>query len=128
MIRVSIVDDEKALRESIAKFINGSPGFSCVSTYGSAQAALQGLPKDRPDVVLMDINMAGMTGIECVGRLKELMPEVQTVMLTVYEDTERIFNALSAGASGYLLKRSNPLKLLEAIREVHEGGSPMSSS
>lgn len=128
MIRISIVDDEKALRESIATFINGSPGFRCVSTYGSAQAALQELPEDRPDVVLMDINMAGMTGIECVGRLKELMPEVQTVMLTVYEDTDRIFNALSAGASGYLLKRLNPSKLLEAIREVHEGGSPMSSS
>jgi len=128
MIRISIVDDEKALRESIATFINGSPGFRCVSTYGSAQAALQGLPGDRPDVVLMDINMAGMTGIECVARLKELMPEVQTVMLTVYEDTAQIFDALSAGASGYLLKRSNPSKLLEAVREVHEGGSPMSSS
>jgi DNA-binding NarL/FixJ family response regulator len=128
MIRISIVDDEKALRESIATFINGSVGFRCVSTYGNAQVALQGLPGDRPDVVLMDINMAGMTGIECVARLKELLPGVQTVMLTVYEDTERIFSALSAGASGYLLKRSAPLKLLDAIREVHEGGSPMSSS
>jgi len=128
MITVSIVDDEKNLRESIATFINGSPGFRCISAYGSAQAALEGLPKDRPDVVLMDINMAGMTGIECVARLKQLMPQIQTVMLTVYEDTERIFNALSAGASGYLLKRSRPSKLLEAIQEVHEGGSPMSSS
>jgi len=128
MISVSIVDDEKELRESIATFINGSPGFRCISAYGSAKAALQGLPADRPDVVLMDINMAGMTGIECVAQLKELMPEVQTVMLTVYEDTGQIFNALSAGASGYLLKRSKPSKLLEAIREVHEGGSPMSSS
>ncbi len=128
MITISIVDDEKDLRESIATFINGSPGFRCISSYGSAKAALQGLPADRPNVVLMDINMAGMTGIECVARLKELMPEVQTVMLTVYEDTGQIFNALSAGASGYLLKRSKPSKLLEAIREVHEGGSPMSSS
>jgi DNA-binding NarL/FixJ family response regulator len=128
MIRISIVDDDKALRESIATFINGSPGFRCVSTYGSAQAALQGLPAERPDVVLMDINMAAMTGIECVARLRELMPEVQAVMLTVYEDTAQIFDALSAGASGYLLKRSNPSKLLEAIREVQEGGSPMSSS
>ena len=128
MISVSIVDDEKDLRESIATFINGSPGFRCISTYGSAQAALQGLPADRPNVVLMDIKMAGMTGIECVARLKQLIPDVQTVMLTVYEDTEQIFNALSAGASGYLLKRSKPSKLLEAIREVHEGGSPMSSS
>ncbi len=128
MIRISIVDDDKALRESIATFINGSPGFRCASTYGSAQAALEGLPGERPEVVLMDINMAGMSGIECVARLKELMPEVQIVMLTVYEDTAQIFDALSAGASGYLLKRSNPLKLLEAIREVQEGGSPMSSS
>jgi DNA-binding NarL/FixJ family response regulator len=128
MITVSIVDDEKDLRESIATFINGSPGFRCISAYGSAQAALEGLPRDRPAVVLMDINMPGMSGIECVARLKELVPEVQTVMLTVYEDTERIFDALSAGASGYLLKRSKPSKLLEAIREVHEGGSPMSSS
>jgi DNA-binding NarL/FixJ family response regulator len=128
MISISIVDDEKALRESIATFVNGSPGFRCVSTYGSARAALQGLPADRPDVVLMDINMAGMTGIECVAQLKELMPEVQTVMLTVYEDIGQIFKALSAGASGYLLKRSKPSKLLEAIREVHAGGSPMSSS
>lgn len=128
MIRISIVDDDKALRESIATFINGSPGFRCASTYGSAQAALEGLPGERPEVVLMDINMAGMSGIECVARLKELVPEVQIVMLTVYEDTAQIFDALSAGASGYLLKRSNPLKLLEAIREVQEGGSPMSSS
>src|SRR6267142_3946457 len=128
MISISIVDDEKALRESIATFVNGSPGFRCVSTYGSARAALQGLPADRPDVVLMDINMAGMTGIECVAQLKQLMPDVQTVMLTVYEDTGQIFNALSAGGSGYMLKRSRPSKLLEAIREVHGGGSPMSSS
>ena len=128
MISISIVDDEKALRESIATFVNGSQGFRCISTYGSAKAALQGLPADRPDVVLMDINMAEMTGIECVAKLREIAPAVQIVMLTVYEDTEQIFKALSAGASGYLLKRSSPSKLLEAIREVHAGGSPMSSS
>src|SRR5882762_247522 len=128
MISISIVDDEKALRESIATFVNGSPGFRCISTYGSALAALQGLPADRPDVVLMDINMAGMTGIECVERLKTLMPGIQIVMLTVYEDTDQIFKALAAGASGYLLKRLTPTKLLHAIREVHAGGSPMSSS
>lgn len=127
-ISVSIVDDEKGLRESIATFVNGSPGFRCVSTYSSAEAALEGLPADRPDVVLMDIRMAGMNGIECVSRLKALAPEMQIVMLTVYENTEQIFKALSAGATGYLLKRSTPGKLLEAIREVHAGGSPMSSS
>src|SRR5882672_4984386 len=128
MISVSIVDDEKDLRESIATFVNGSPGFRCVSAYSSARAALQGLPADAPDVVLMDINMPGMTGIECVAQLKTAMPAIQIVMLTVYEDTDKIFKALSAGASGYLLKRLTPDKLLEAIRDVHAGGSAMSSS
>lgn len=128
MITVSIVDDEKELRNSIATFVNGSPGFRCVSSYGSAETALQGLAADKPNVVLMDINMAGMNGIECVERLKTLLPDMQIVMLTVYEDTDKIFAALSAGASGYLLKRLSPAKLLNAIREVHSGGSPMSSS
>jgi DNA-binding NarL/FixJ family response regulator len=128
MIAVSIVDDEKALRDSIATFVNGSPGFRCVSTYGDAQAALKGLPADHPDVVLMDINMPGMDGIECVARLKAMSPNVLILMLTVYEDTDQILKALSAGATGYLLKRLTPAKLLQAIREVHAGGSPMSSS
>jgi DNA-binding NarL/FixJ family response regulator len=128
MITVSIVDDESQLRQSIVTFINGSSGFRCLSAYGSAEAALQGLATERPDVVLMDIHMAGMNGIECVARLKEIRPELQIVMLTVYEDTEQIFRALAAGASGYLLKRLNPDKLLAAIREVHDGGSPMSHS
>ena len=128
MISVSIVDDETSLRQSIATFIDGSPGFRCVSAYGNAEAALRGLPADRPDVVLMDIHMAGMNGIECVQRLKALRPELQILMLTVYEDTDQIFKALAAGASGYLLKRLPPSKLLEAIGEVQAGGSPMSSS
>jgi DNA-binding NarL/FixJ family response regulator len=128
MISVSIVDDESGLRQSTATFITGSPGFRCVSTYGSAEAALKGLPADQPDVVLMDIHMTGMDGIECVQRLKTLQPSIQIVMFTVYEDTDQIFRALAAGASGYLLKRLTPTKLLEAIGEVHAGGSPMSSS
>lgn len=128
MITVSIVDDEKGLRESIATFINGSPGFRCVSGYSSAETALKGLPADKPDVVLMDINLGGMTGIECVERLKAVTPKMQILMLTVYEDTDQIFKALEAGATGYLLKRSSPTKLLQAIREIHAGGSPMSSS
>src|SRR5580658_6436981 len=99
MISVSIVDDEKKLCKSIATFLNDSPGFRCVSLYGSEEAALQHLPADRPDVVLMDINMAGMDGIECVRRLKTLLPQVQIVMLTVYEDPEQIFRALTAGAT-----------------------------
>jgi DNA-binding NarL/FixJ family response regulator len=128
MISVSIVDDEKKLCKSIATFLNDSPGFRCVSLYGSAEAALQHLPDDRPDVVLMDINMAGMDGIECVRRLKTLLPQVQIVMLTVYEDPEQIFKALAAGATGYLLKRLEPDDLLQAIRDVYAGGSPMSNS
>jgi DNA-binding NarL/FixJ family response regulator len=128
MISVAIVDDEKELRQSITTFVNGSPGFRCCSGYGSAEAALKDLPGDKPDVVLMDINLGGMNGIECVERLKAVAPTMQILMLTVYEDTDQIFKALAAGANGYLLKRSSPTKLLQAIREVHVGGSPMSSS
>jgi DNA-binding NarL/FixJ family response regulator len=128
MISVAIVDDEKELCESIATFVNGSSGFRCVTTYHSAEAALQHLPAEKPDVVLMDINMTGMNGVECVRRLKNLVPELKIMMLTVYEDTDQIFRALSAGASGYMLKRSTPARLLEAIKELNEGGSPMSSS
>jgi DNA-binding NarL/FixJ family response regulator len=128
MISVSVVDDEKKLCETIAAFLDGSPGFRCVSIYGSAAAALQNLPKDLPDVVLMDINMAGMNGIDCVRRLKILTPQIQIIMLTVYDDTEQIFKALAAGATGYLLKRHDPDELLNAIRDVRAGGSPMSNS
>jgi DNA-binding NarL/FixJ family response regulator len=128
MTSVSIVDDEKKLCESIAAFLNGSPGFRCVSIYGSAETALQRLPADQPDVVLMDINMAGMNGIECVRRLKALNPRIQILMLTVYDDTDQIFKALAAGATGYLLKRHDPEELLQAIRDVQDGGSPMSNS
>jgi DNA-binding NarL/FixJ family response regulator len=128
MISVSIVDDEDGLRQSIADFVNGTPGFQCLSTYPSAEAALEKLPKERPDVVLMDIHLTGMSGVECVAKLKVAAPEMQIVMLTVYEDTAQIFQALTAGASGYMLKRLTPDKLLQAIRDVHAGGSPMSSS
>ena len=128
MISVSIVDDEKELRESIMTFVNGSAGFRCLSAYSGAEAALKGLPMDKPEVVLMDINLGGMNGIECVKCLKAQVADMQILMLTVYEDTDQIFKALAAGATGYLLKRSSPTKLLQAIREVHAGGSPMSSS
>ncbi|HXS69337.1 MAG TPA: response regulator transcription factor [Candidatus Polarisedimenticolia bacterium] len=126
-IRVSIVDDEIDLRENIAGYVDAAKGFRCISVHGSAEEALTRLPQEKPDVILMDINLGGMSGIECVRRLKPQMRETQMVMLTVFEDTEKIFSALSAGASGYLLKRMPPEKLLEAIREVHEGGSPMSA-
>jgi DNA-binding NarL/FixJ family response regulator len=127
MISVSIVDDSAKLRQSIATFINNSPGFRCVSAYGNGNEAILRLPADNPDVVLMDINMPGMNGIECVRRLNGVAPKMQIIMLTVYGDNDQIFDALVAGASGYLLKRVTPEKLLEAIKEVHGGGAPMSS-
>ncbi len=127
LIKVAIVDDEVDLRENIAGYVDTAKGFRCLSVYSSAEEALVHLPKEKPDVVLMDINLGGMSGIECVRQLKPQMPATQVVMLTVFEDTEKIFSALAAGASGYLLKRLAPAKLLEAIREVNEGGSPMSA-
>jgi DNA-binding NarL/FixJ family response regulator len=113
------------LRATLARLIGREEGFRCVSNYGTAEAALAGLPDDRPDVVLMDINLPGINGVECVRRIKQLLPETLSLMLTAYEDTENIFNALAAGASGYLLKRAPRAELLEAIREVRNGGSPM---
>jgi DNA-binding NarL/FixJ family response regulator len=126
-IIVSIVEDQDQLRNTLARVINRADGFECVSTYGNAEAALEELPKKSPNVVLMDINLPGMNGVECARKLKQLAPQIQIVMLTVYEDTENIFNALAAGASGYLLKRTTTPELLESIREVHRGGSPMTA-
>ncbi|HXB59806.1 MAG TPA: response regulator transcription factor, partial [Candidatus Acidoferrales bacterium] len=128
MITVSIVDDEKELCESIATFVNGAPGFRCLSMYHSGETALEHLPQDQPNVVLMDIHLVGMSGIDCVKRLKAKIPKMQIMMLTVYEDTDQIFKALAAGATGYLLKRHDPEELLQAIRDVQDGGSPMSNS
>ncbi len=107
--------------------INKAEGFRCVSQYPNAEAALEGLPNDKPDVVLMDINLPGLNGVECVRRLKQLAPKTLVVMLTAYEDTENIFNALAAGAAGYLLKRAPRAEILEAIGEVRRGGSPMTT-
>ncbi|HWI56749.1 MAG TPA: response regulator transcription factor [Bacillota bacterium] len=126
-ITVSIVEDNEQLRSTLARVLNRAEGFRCISHYGDAESALEGLPKDRPEVVLMDINLPGINGVECVRRLKPLAPTTQVVMLTVYEDTENIFNALAAGAAGYLLKRTKSAELLEALREVHRGGSPMTT-
>jgi len=126
-ITVSIVEDNDQLRGTLARVINRAEGFQCLSQYANAEAALEALPKERPNVVLMDINLPGMNGVECVRRLKQVAPETLAVMLTVYEDTENIFNALAAGASGYLLKRTKSAELLEAIQEVVRGGSPMTT-
>ena len=126
-INVSIVEDNEQLRGTLARVISRAEGFQCLSHYGNAEIALESLPKDHPDVVLMDINLPGMNGVECVRRLKQIAPQIQIVMLTVYEDTENIFNALAAGASGYLLKRTTSAELLESIQEVRRGGSPMTT-
>lgn len=125
MISVSIVEDSDKLRGTLARVLNRADGFKCVSQYPNAEDALKDLPEVKPDVVLMDINLPGMNGVECVRQLKQLLPQTQVMMLTVYEDTENIFNALAAGANGYMLKRTATKELLEAIQEVHRGGSPM---
>jgi DNA-binding NarL/FixJ family response regulator len=126
-ITVSIVEDNDQLRGTLARVINRSEGFQCLGDFGSAEAALEGLPKQPPNVVLMDINLPGMNGVECVRKLKELLPKTHAIMLTVYEDTDNIFNALAAGATGYMLKRTPKDELLEAIRDVLKGGSPMTT-
>jgi DNA-binding NarL/FixJ family response regulator len=126
-ISISIVEDNDKLRGTLAKLIGRTEGFRFISDYASAEDALAALPKVKPDVVLMDINLPGINGVECVRKLKQLLPQTQVMMLTVYEDTENIFNALAAGANGYMLKRTPTKELIEAIREVHRGGSPMTT-
>lgn len=126
-ISVSIVEDDSGVRSTLAKLINSSPGYRCVSEHADAESALAEIPKLKPDVALMDINLPGISGVECVRRLKPVLPKTQVIMLTVYQNTEHIFNALAVGATGYLLKQTPPAELLAAIRDVHEGGSPMSS-
>ena len=126
-IAVSIVEDDPQVRSSLAKLIDSSPGYRCVSRHGSAEDALLEIPKVKPEVVLMDINLPGLNGVECVRRLKPQLPGAQMIMLTVYQNTEHIFNALAAGATGYMHKQTPPAELLLAIKEVHGGGSPMSS-
>ena len=127
-ITVSIVDDDAPARGILTEWVRGAEGFKCVGVHENAEVALVALPAEKPSVVLMDINMPGMSGIECVRRLKPQMPDTQFVMLTVYEDPDHIFKALSSGASGYMLKRTPRAELLTAIKDVHAGGSPMSSN
>ena len=108
------------------RYFAGQPGFRCLNAYPNAEAALADLPEHPPDVVLMDINLPGMSGIECVACLRKVAPSLKIIMLTVFEESEQVFKALSAGAFGYLVKSNRPARILEAIREVHGGGSPMS--
>ncbi len=125
MIKVGIVEDNKTVREGFETLLNRTPGFQCVCTCGTVAEALRKIPKAQPDVVLMDIQLPDSTGVECTAKIKEMMPSVHIVIVTVYEDSERIFSALRAGACGYLLKRAQPEKIITAIQEAHEGGVPM---
>jgi len=127
-IQVSIVEDSETLRRGLAALLGSAPDMHCLSSCADAEEALQRLPADAPDIVLMDIRLPGMNGIECVSRLGALMPNLRILMLTAYEDSEDIFQSLAAGAHGYLVKSAAPDVLLDAIREVAAGGSPISGS
>jgi len=125
MIKVAIVEDNKTVREGFETLLNRTPGFQCVCACSTVAEALKRIPRAAPDVVLMDIQLPDSTGVECTAKLKELMPALHIVVVTVYEDSERIFQALRAGACGYLLKRAQPERIITAIQEAHEGGVPM---
>ncbi len=126
MTKIAIVEDNKVIRESLMEFVHADPESRCVCACATAEDALKIIPKHQPDIVLMDIQLPNMSGIDCLAQLKQLLPSVQIIMVTVYEDTERIFKALRMGACGYLLKRCAPEELIAAIHEVRQGGAPMS--
>ncbi|HEX7653570.1 MAG TPA: response regulator transcription factor [Verrucomicrobiae bacterium] len=125
MTSIAIVEDNAGIRRSLCEWVNSAPGYRCIFDCGEAETALREIPKLNPDVVLMDIQLPGESGIACTARLKSLMPALQVIVVTVYRDRERLFQALKAGASGYLLKRSSPEELLRAIADVRTGGAPM---
>jgi DNA-binding NarL/FixJ family response regulator len=126
VIKVALIEDQQVLREGLAFLIDGTEGFRCAGSFGSIEQALQKISNDLPQVVLVDIGLPGINGIEGVRILKDRWPELLCITLTVYEDDEKIFDALCAGASGYLLKRTPPARLVESLREVVSGGAPMS--
>ena len=126
LVKVALIEDQRDVREGLAVLINGSPGFRCTAAYGTMEQALRSIDSDPPDVVLTDIGLPGMDGVEGIGILKERHPTLPVIALTVYDDDDRIFDALCAGASGYLLKNTPPARLLESLKEVASGGAPMS--
>lgn len=128
MTKIAIVEDNATLRKYLAKIVNNAPGLRCVCDCASAEEALQEIPAHHPDVVLMDIHLPGESGIACTARLRQKMPNVQVIMLTVYKDIKIIFQALKVGACGYVLKRSADSEILDAIAEVQSGGAPMTSA
>jgi DNA-binding NarL/FixJ family response regulator len=125
MTKVAIVEDSRSTRQSLEAVINLSRDYRCVCACASAEEALRELPLHQPEIVLMDINLPGMSGVKCVAQLKNLLPQVRVIMITVYRNPDLVFGALRAGACGYLLKRSSPDQVLNAIREAQEGGAPM---
>ena len=125
-IRVALVEDEPGVRANLANIIDNAPGFQSCGVYPDGLAALKGIASNPPDVVLMDINLPGISGTECVSRLKNIAPNLPVLMLTVYDDSDQVFKSLMAGATGYLLKRTPKDKLLVAIDEIISGGAPMS--
>jgi DNA-binding NarL/FixJ family response regulator len=125
LTRIAIVEDNATMRKTLIALLDGTPGYRCVCACDSAEVALTEIPKHQPDVVLMDIHLPGESGIACAARLTENLPELQVIMLTVYKDTKLIFQALKAGACGYVLKRSRPEEILAAVAEVRTGGAPM---
>ncbi|HXF10979.1 MAG TPA: response regulator transcription factor [Desulfuromonadaceae bacterium] len=125
-ITVSIVEDKAETREMLASMLKNAPGLQCVGVHESAEAALKGIPQEKPDVALVDIHLPGINGIECVSRLKSKMPRLQLLILTRFDESELIFEALRAGASGYLLKKSSPEEIFGAIAQIHAGGAAMS--
>ena len=127
-IRVIGVEDDSRLRAGLSEMVNSDPACTCVGAFGSGEAAVEGAPALQPQVAVMDINLPGMDGIECVRRLSAVLPELQIVMLTVYQDTDNLFRALAAGAHGYLVKPARARDLLAAIRDIHQGGAPMTSA
>lgn len=126
-IRVSIVEDIDEIRQGFSFLINSSDEFECVLNYSNAEDALEGVALNQPDVIIMDIGLPGMSGIDCTREIKTRFPAIQIMICSVYEDDERLFSSLAAGASGYILKRTSPGILLDAIKDLHTGGSPMSS-
>jgi DNA-binding NarL/FixJ family response regulator len=124
---VVVVEDDNRLRNQLVAILRTAPDIKCVGAYASGEEALAKIPAQKPDVVLMDIGLPGISGIQCVAQLKRLNPAPQVIMVTVYEDADRIFKALKAGANGYLVKSSPPDELLDAVRDVDTGGAPMSS-
>jgi len=126
-IIVSIVEDEQKTRESLVRLLSRAEHIRCAKSYATGEEAFRGIPAEKPDVALVDINLPGMSGIECVAKLKLKMPGLRVLMLTTYEDSDRIFDSLRAGASGYLLKKAGYAGLIQAIDEVHSGGAPMTA-